>query len=239
MSSILPFMYGDYEVRTVTIDDATWFVAKDVCNVLEILDVRRAVERLDDDERSLTPLVDSAGKRQEMYSVNEPGLYSLILGSRKPESKQFKRWITHEVIPIIRKTGQYSVQTLDKDAALAIALRKTADVMEQLPQIQSRLERVENNTTINYGQQRRLAQIGNEVVLTTLGGADSSAYRNNSLRAKTYSALWRDHKDYFQINSMRDTLVKDFDKALDRVSAWYPQGRLLREIENMNRQMAL
>ncbi|WP_337039301.1 phage antirepressor KilAC domain-containing protein [Paenibacillus illinoisensis] len=107
MCTILPFMYGSQEIRTVTINDEAWFVAKDVCNVLEISDVRRAVERLDDDERILTPLVDSAGKRQEMYSVNEPGLYALILGSRKPEAKQFRRWINHEVIPSIRKHGGY------------------------------------------------------------------------------------------------------------------------------------
>ncbi|SLJ98380.1 MULTISPECIES: ORF6C domain-containing protein [unclassified Paenibacillus] len=188
------------------------------------------------------------GYLEEMGFSQQPGkegfipentFYRLAMKAKNAVAEIFQIKVADEILPEIRKTGQYSVQALDKDAALAIALRKTADVMEQLPQIQSRLERVENNTTINYGQQRRLAQIGNEVVLTTLGGADSSAYRNNSLRAKTYSALWRDHKDYFQINSMRDTLVKDFDKALDRVSAWYPQGLLLREIENMNRQMAL
>ncbi|CAM2980114.1 ORF6C domain-containing protein [Paenibacillus taichungensis] len=149
----------------------------------------------------------------------------------------FQIKVADEILPEIRKTGQYSVQALDKDAALAIALRKTADVMEQLPQIQSRLERVENNTTINYGQQRQLAQAANQVVLSILGGDESASYRNRSLRNKTYSALWRDHKDYFQTNSMRDTLVKDFDRALERVSAWAPQGRLLREIEEANRQL--
>ncbi|NUU76942.1 ORF6C domain-containing protein [Paenibacillus xylanilyticus] len=136
------------------------------------------------------------------------------------------------------KETQYSSQVLDKDAALAIVLRKTADMMVQFPEIESRLERVENNTTINYGQQRQLAQEANRVVISVLGGSDSASYRDRSLRNKTYSALWRDHKDYFQTNSMRDTLVKDFDRALDRVSAWAPQGRLLREIEEANRQLA-
>ncbi|GGH46228.1 antirepressor [Paenibacillus silvae] len=115
MNNVAAFNYGSHEVKTVMINNEPWFVAKDVCNVLEISDVRRAVERLDSDERSLTPLVDSAGKRQEMYSVNEPGLYTLILGSRKPEAKQFKRWITHEVIPSIRKHGAYMTEsTIEK-----------------------------------------------------------------------------------------------------------------------------
>jgi len=230
------FNFNSSAVRVFEKDGQPWWVAKDVCEVLELSNPTVTLQRLDEDEVTKFNL---GGFQGETNFVNEPGLYSLILGSRKPEAKQFKRWITHEVIPSIRQTGQYSLQAMDKDAALAVVLRKTADMMVQFPEIESRLERIENNTTIDYGQQRRLTQQANEVVVSILGGVDSPAYRNNSLRSKTYSALWRDFKDYFETNSMRDTLVKDFDRALDRVSAWYPQGRLLREIENSNRQMAL
>jgi anti-repressor protein len=109
------FDYQGNQVRTVVKDGEPWFVAKDVCDVLEIGDTRRAVERLDEDERSLTPLTDSLGRMQQTYIVNEPGLYSLILGSRKPEAKAFKRWITHEVIPAIRKHGMYATdEVIDK-----------------------------------------------------------------------------------------------------------------------------
>lgn len=109
------FNYQGNQVRTVVKDGEPWFVAKDVCDVLEIGDTRRAVERLDEDERSLTPLTDSLGRMQQTYIVNEPGLYSLILGSRKPEAKAFKRWITHEVIPAIRKHGMYATdEVIDK-----------------------------------------------------------------------------------------------------------------------------
>ncbi|RPK29838.1 ORF6C domain-containing protein [Paenibacillus xylanexedens] len=169
--------------------------------------------------------------------IPENIFYRLAMKAKNSVAEEFQIKVADEILPMIRKTGQYSVQALDKDAALAIALRKTADVMEQLPQIESRLERIENNTTIDYGQQRQLTQRANEVVVSVLGGLDSPSYRNNSLRSKTYSALWRDHKDYFQTNSMRDTLIKDFDRALDRVAGWYPQGRLLREIEDKNRQL--
>ncbi|WP_339194680.1 ORF6C domain-containing protein [Paenibacillus sp. FSL P4-0176] len=122
--------------------------------------------------------------------------------------------------------------------ALSAELQAIFALDQRTQEFDQRLSHVENNTTINFGQQRQLAQAGNEVVVSVLGGPDSPAYRSNSLRGKTYSALWRDHKDYFQTNSMRDTLVKDFGRALDRVSAWHPQGRLLREIEDKNRQMA-
>ncbi|MEC0492967.1 BRO family protein [Bacillus glycinifermentans] len=101
------FNYQDQQVRTVVKDGEPWFVAKDVCDVLGITDARKSVNLLDEDERNSIPVTDSLGRNQETFIINEPGLYSLILRSRKPEAKQFKRWITHEVIPTIRKTGGY------------------------------------------------------------------------------------------------------------------------------------
>ncbi|WP_412728954.1 BRO-N domain-containing protein [Geobacillus stearothermophilus] len=101
------FNYSGSQVRTIVKDGEVWFVAKDVCEILDIADARKAVQRLDEDERSLIPVTDSLGRKQETFIVNEPGLYTLILGSRKSEAKQFKRWVTHEVIPTIRKTGGY------------------------------------------------------------------------------------------------------------------------------------
>jgi prophage antirepressor-like protein len=100
------FNYGANEVRTFLKEQEPWFVAKDVCEILDINKYRDAVSRLDEDERG-SLLVDTLGGKQEMTAINEYGLYNLILTSRKPEAKQFKRWITHEVIPTIRKTGGY------------------------------------------------------------------------------------------------------------------------------------
>jgi len=97
------FNYEGRQVRTVLVNNEPWFVAKDVCEILEITNPTMALQRLDNDERAKFNL----GRQGETNIVNEPGLYTLILGSRKPEAKQFKRWITHEVIPTIRKTGGY------------------------------------------------------------------------------------------------------------------------------------
>lgn len=91
------------EIRTVVINGEPWFVAADVCRALEISNSRDAVQRLDEDEKGMV-LTDTRGGQQSMTAINEPGLYVLVLGSRKPESKEFKRWITHDVLPTIRKT---------------------------------------------------------------------------------------------------------------------------------------
>ncbi|MET3697415.1 anti-repressor protein [Bacillus oleivorans] len=106
------FRYGANDVRTVVKGEEIWFVAKDVCEVLEIRNTTDALKRLDSDEVTRFNL---GGLSGEINIVNEPGLYSLILGSRKAEAKQFKRWITHEVIPSIRKHGAYMTkQTLEQ-----------------------------------------------------------------------------------------------------------------------------
>lgn len=94
-------------VRTIDQNGEPWFVAADVCRALDVGNSRQALTRLDEDEKGVISN-DTPGGNQEMSIVNEPGLYSLVLGSRKPEAKAFKRWITHEVIPAIRKHGAYA-----------------------------------------------------------------------------------------------------------------------------------
>ena len=108
------------QVRTINRNGEPWFVAKDVCLALEISNPSDALKRLDEDERARLNL----GRQGETNIVNEPGLYSLVLGSRKPEAKAFKRWITHEVIPSIRKNGGYIAgqETMTDDELLANAL---------------------------------------------------------------------------------------------------------------------
>ena len=94
-------------VRTVIINEEPWFVAKDVCDALEIGNSRQAVSYLDDDEKGVTTN-DTLGGTQQVSIINESGLYSLILRSRKPEAKKFKKWVTEEVLPTIHKHGIYA-----------------------------------------------------------------------------------------------------------------------------------
>lgn len=119
-------MFGN--VRIIIQDNEPWFVAKDVCDCLEINNSRQALSRLDDDEKNSVILNDGIPGNPEKSIVNEYGLYSLVMSSRKPEAKEFKRWITHEVLPALRRTGSYSMnipQTLPE------ALRAYADEVEQ------------------------------------------------------------------------------------------------------------
>lgn len=104
------------EIRVVLQDNKPWFVAQEVCNALEIKNVSHAVSRLDDDEKMTIVLNDShsgnRGGAQKLLVVSEEGLYALVLGSRKKEAKAFKRWVTHDVLPDIRKHGMYMTDSL-------------------------------------------------------------------------------------------------------------------------------
>ena len=127
MNELAVFNYSEKEVRTINRDGEPWFVVKDVCDVLGIGNANMAAARLDDDEVSQTEVTDNLGRKQMTNIVNETGLYNLILRSDKPEAKQFKRWVTREVIPSIRKTGSYT----KLPQTFAEALRLAADLEEQ------------------------------------------------------------------------------------------------------------
>ncbi|SEG13116.1 BRO-N domain-containing protein [Marinobacterium lutimaris] len=119
------FRFEGLNVRTLMIDGEPWFVAADVCEVLALRNSRDALGRLDEDEKGVAT-TDTLGGRQNLSTINESGLYSLILTSRKPEAKRFKRWVTSEVLPEIRKTGSFNaqavpwIQNLSPQARIAI-----------------------------------------------------------------------------------------------------------------------
>ena len=158
-------IFGD--VRIILQNDEPWFVAKDVCECLEISNSRQALSRLDTDEKADVILNDGSQNRK-MNIVNEYGLYNVVLSSRKPEAKEFKRWITHEVLPAIRKTGSYSMaipQTLRPKVlfADAVSTSNTDILVGDLAKLLS-----QNGYAV--GQNRLFEQLRNEGFLISRKG---------------------------------------------------------------------
>lgn len=129
MSIIQAFKYQDQPVRTITVDGEPGFIANDLCAVLELTNPRQSLTYLDDDEKGVTTN-DTLGGAQQMAYVTEAGMYSLVLRSRKPEAKMFKRWITHDVLPQIRKTGAYATPPLSGPELMAKALLEAAETLK-------------------------------------------------------------------------------------------------------------
>lgn len=129
------FTFDGAEVRTVIRDGDPWWVAGDVCAALCITNVGNALSRLDDDEKSSIRLTDGTPGNPNRAIINEAGLYSLIIRSDRPDARKFKRWITHEVLPAIRKTGQYVPTAVPKEitaAAGPVPYREQAEILSIL-----------------------------------------------------------------------------------------------------------
>lgn len=109
MNEMQIFKYGDMPIRTIEKDGEMWWADRDVCDILGMTRTTDAVRRLEPDEVDKISLIDGRGAEQMTYIINEPGLYNLIIRSNKPEAKDFKRWVTHEVLPSIRQTGSYAM----------------------------------------------------------------------------------------------------------------------------------
>lgn len=233
MSDIQVFTYQSNEVRTVELDGEPWFVLKDVCQILGIADHKVTARRLEEDEVCLTPLTDSIGRKQETTVINESGLYSVILRSDKEEAKPFRKWVTSEVLPTIRKTGGYMVQGMSKELQSIFLLDQRTMKHEE------RISALENTMTVDSGKQQVLQQTVNNIVVKALGGKESPAYNDHHVRSKTYAELHRDLKSWFKVPSYRDVPKKRFDEAVEYIQRWTPSTNTVMLIQQTNNQTCL
>lgn len=190
-TELIPFDFEGQSVRVVTdAQGEPWFVAADVLNTLTL--DRKALERLDADEKGVSS-IHTLGGDQEMTIVNEPGLYGLVLGSRKPEAKRFKRWVTHEVLPAIRKTGSYSMSRTPaalpaptQDCVSAILL--IGDAVAKVPGVKAgiamaaTLTCIHENTGLAVETLRRALPAANEPICT-LNATQLGKLLNRSAKA--------------------------------------------------------
>lgn len=191
-SEIQSYNFNGAALRTLTDENGEpWFVAKDVCDILEISNPSDALKRLDDDERSRFNL----GRQGETNIVNEAGLYVLVLGSRKPEAHEFKRWVTHEVLPQIRKTGGY-IPTTDADDDMTI-LAKAVMIGQRTMEAQKR-KIAEQQTRIDELQPKASAGDNFVDIDDALSVRDSAKLLSNLGRTVGQTELfeWLDRHDW-------------------------------------------
>lgn len=129
MNEVQLFNFENHEVRSLLLNDEPWFVGKDIAKILGYKDTSDALKKHVDEEDKLTRRFADSGQNREMYIINESGLYSLVLSSKLPSAKKFKRWVTSEVLPALRKTGQYQVKELSGQELMAKALIEAQSVL--------------------------------------------------------------------------------------------------------------
>lgn len=217
------------KIRTVQLNNETYFVCKDVAMALGYANPRKAMaDHVMEEDKGVTKC-DTLGGKQDIAVINESGLYALIFGSKLESAKRFKHWVTSEVLPQIRKTGAYQ-NPLTQQEIMRIQLGMIDDHEE-------RIINLENNMTIDYGQQQVLGDVVNKTVIDILGGKDSAAYREISKRV--FSECNRDLKHYFHVNARNNVPKKRFDEAVEYAKNWQPCTNTLMLIRECNAQMSI
>jgi prophage antirepressor-like protein len=150
-ANIVPFQFEDNEIRVVIFDEQPWWVLADVCRILEISNPRDAAGRLEDDEKNTVALTDALRQGRgnpNVTVINEPGLYRLVMRSDKPQAKRFQRWVFHEVLPELRKTGSYAVQRgQSKFDAIRLLVDAAEEHEKRLTRVEGALENLGANDT--------------------------------------------------------------------------------------------
>lgn len=205
------------------------FLLKNVCSILEIGNPSQVKTRLEDEVISNEVIQDRLGRNQQATFINEDGLYDVILDSRKPEAKRFRKWITSEVLPSIRKTGKYESP---KDE-----LHVLQQTVNQLVTMDGRVSYLEDHMRINGIQEQSLQRKGKSKAMESLGGIDSPAYR--SISRKVFAAIWRDFKNHFNIPRYNELPKKQFEDGMKFLNMWQPSTSLRIEIEELNNQQTM
>lgn len=227
--------FGD--IRTVTIDNEPWFVGKDIAEALGYQngsrDINNHVE--ESDRRVLSNQNYQNGTleipNRGLIIINESGLYALIFGSKLESAKRFKHWVTSEVLPAIRRTGSYSMEQYSPEMQAILMHDK------KLVKIDERVTDLENNTTIDYGQQQVLCDAVNHVVIEQLGGKESCAYRE--IGRKVFAECNRDLKHYFNVNARNNVPKKRFSEAVEYIKSWRPCTNTKILIRDCNAQLGI
>lgn len=220
------------EVRSLKIGDEPWFVGKDVADILGYTNSRKAIsDHVDDEDKGVTKC-DTLGGKQDLTIINESGLYSLILSSKLPTAKKFKRWVTSEVLPAIRKTGGYQIPDNPMDA-LKLMFEAQSQTNDKVEHIQEDVKELKDNKLLNPGQYNYLGtQIRKRVrEIKEVRKLDLTAKQNSKL----YSFINRDLNKYVGIRTRSQFKEKDFEKALNFISEWdlsYTDLKIIEEMES-------
>lgn len=226
------FNFHGQEVRTLTIDDEPWFVGKDVADILGYQNGSRDINRHVDDEDRQNYQNGTFGNRG-VTVINESGLYSLILSSKLPQAKDFKRWVTSEVLPAIRKQGGFIREDLDEDAFIALFTGQKK-LREQQATMLEDIDYLKSEQPIHPSYAQSLLKKRKARVVACLGGIDSPAYADKTFAQSVFRQAEIDFKDHFNI-SRYDLLPKKFaDAALAYWMTWEPSTNTKMKIMKLN-----
>lgn len=222
------------EVRTVLVDNEPMFCLVDICRALDISNPSKVAQRLDEDERTKLEL----GRQGETNFITESGLYAVILRSDKPNAKKFRKWVTSEVLPTIRKTGSYNkpMSTAEKIKLLA---QGNEELNERVEKVEDKLDSLENDMPL-YGCE--IEELKNHIsrrAISILDGKNSEAYKDASIRGTVYKDIYKQLKrEYGYASSYKSLKRKYLADTHEFVDCYAAPTYLQEQITDANAQQS-
>ena len=223
------------EVRTAVVNDEPMFCLIDICKALEIKNATDVAKRLDEDELTRLNLGSRAG---ETNFITESGLYAVILRSDKPNAKKFRKWVTSEVLPTIRKTGSYGMPKTTGGQIQLLAQGYT-ELEQKVNDIKDDVSELKENVPLYSCDIDEIQQHVKRRVVNILGGKQSEAYRDNSIRHKTFSDIWTQLKrEYGCVSTYKSIKRKYIDDVHEFIDCHVVPKYLDELIQDANAQQS-
>lgn len=227
MNEIQLFTDGEFNMRTAVVDGEPLFCLADVCKVLDIQNPSKVAQRLDDDERTKLEL----GRQGETNFITESGLYAVILRSDKPNAKGFRRWVTSEVLPSIRKTGNYSAKPMTTEEKIKLLAQGNTELSE-------RVDRLENDMPLYGCEIDEVQKLVKRKAVSVLGGKDSEAYADRSIRSQTFKDIYCQLKREFGCVATYKSIKRRYiDNVREFIDGYSAPTALSEQISGANAQM--
>lgn len=233
------------EIRTVTIDNEPWFVGKDIAGTLGYSNTRDAMAVHVDSEDKGVAKLDTLGGKQDFTIINESGLYSLILGSKLESAKRFKHWVTSEVLPSIRRNGSYSLP-MSTSEQIALLAKGTVELEQKVQTVEQEVSSIKNDMPLFGAESDELSSHVRRKGVDVLGGKNTEAYKDKSIRKKVYSDMYAQLKREFGLfdddgrtKSYKALKRKELADAHEFIDCYTVPRCLEEEIKEANAQMNL
>lgn len=238
MSNLMVFNNQDFgQVRTVNIEGKPYFVGKDIAEALGYKLPRKAIS--DHCKGVLKQNILTDGGLQEMLIIPEGDIYRLIIKSKLPQAEKFESWVFDEVLPQIRKTGQYQVKPKSNLDLLELQVKALKEVEEKVTDLDEKFEDFKEDLPLIGDEPDELVALVKQKGVEVLGGKDAKAYKDKSLRSKVYSDIWGEVKRQFGVRKYKAIKRKHFDKAKEIISRYNTTVLLAEEISLLNDQIDL
>lgn len=238
MNQIEVFKNNEFgEIRTVIVNGEPMFCLGDICKALGIKNVTDVAKRLDEDERTRLNL----GRAGETNFVTESGLYAVVLRSDKPAAKKFRKWVTSEVLPSIRKTGTYGQNQIPQttDGKIALLAQGHTELREEIESVRQELDDFKLDMPLLAVECDRIITAVHKRGVDALGGKQSNAYRDTSMRSKVYQDIHRELKRQFGVSTYKAIKRNQCDQAVTIIDEYELPFVLTEEIRDYNAQISM